>query len=106
MGIHYVNGALVGDPAENASAPEAVVYEPDANGHMRLVALEYVVLKSDWENAGNTAPPSLFGEEFMLVSSPNRYGLPDFYALHAWIGKHNPTGMFSMWNPLVSCPAA
>jgi hypothetical protein len=106
MGVHYVNGALVGDPTENASAPEAVVYEPGANGQMRLVALEYVVLKSDWEKAGNTSPPSLFGEEFMLITSPNRYGLPDFYALHAWIGKHNPTGMFSMWNPLVSCPAA
>jgi hypothetical protein len=36
MGVHYVNGALVGDPTENASAPEAVVYEPDANGQMRL----------------------------------------------------------------------
>ena len=106
MGIHYVNGALVGDPSENAATPEAVVYEPEANGRMRLVALEYVVLKSDWEGAGNTAPPSLFGKPFMLVPSPNRYGLPDFYALHAWIGKHNPSGMFSMWNPRVSCPAA
>jgi hypothetical protein len=106
MGIHYVNGALVGDPSENPSTPEAVVYEPQSNGRLRLVALEYVVLKADWEGAGNTAPPSLFGEPFMLVPSPNRYGLPDFYALHAWIGKHNPSGMFSMWNPLVSCPAA
>jgi hypothetical protein len=106
MGIHYVNGTLVGDPEENAATPEAVVYEPGSNGRMRLVALEYVVLKSDWEGAGHTTPPALFGQEFMLVASPNRYGLPDFYALHAWIGKHNPTGMFSMWNPLVSCPAA
>jgi hypothetical protein len=106
MGIHYVNGALVGDPSENAATPEAVVYEPQRNGRLRLVAVEYVVLKSAWEDAGNAHPPSLFGEEFMLVPSPNRYGLPDFYALHAWIGKHNPTGTFSTWNPLVHCPAA
>jgi hypothetical protein len=106
MGIHYVNGQQVGDPTENAATPEAVVYEPNAHGRLRLVALEYVVLKADWEADGNDAPPSLFGEEFMLIPSPNRYGLPDFYALHVWIGKHNPSGMFAMWNPLVHCPAA
>jgi hypothetical protein len=103
MGIHYVNSALVGDPAENPATPEAVVYEPKENGHLRLVAVEYIVVKSAWEAAGNTSPPSLFGEQFMLIPSPNRFGLPDFYALHAWIGKHNPSGMFSMWNPAVSC---
>jgi hypothetical protein len=106
MGIHYVNGTLVGNAAEKAATPEAVVYEPESNGRLRLVALEYVVLKADWEAAGNSGPPSLFGHDFMLVTSPNRYGLPDFYALHAWIGKHNPSGMFSMFNPLVRCPAA
>jgi hypothetical protein len=39
----------------------------------------------------------------MLTSAENRYGLPSFYALHAWVWKDNPTGMFSMWNPGVSC---
>jgi hypothetical protein len=103
MGIHYVNSALVGDPTENAATPEAVVYEPEPDGHLRMVAVEYVVLKSAWDAAGNTAPPSLFGQPFMLLTSPNRFGLPDYYALHAWIGKYNPSGMFSMWNPAVSC---
>ena len=103
MGIHYVNSALVGDPTENAATPEAVVYEPEPDGHLRMVAVEYIVVKSAWDSAGNTAPPSLFGQPFMLITSPNRFGLPDFYALHAWIGKYNPSGMFSMWNPAVSC---
>jgi hypothetical protein len=106
MGIHYVKGALVGDPAENAATPEALVYEPQANGRLRLVAVEYVVLQSDWEAAGNTAPPSLFGQQFTLVGSGNRYGLPPFYELHAWIWNHNPSGMFNDWNPRVSCAAA
>lgn len=103
MGVHYVKGSLVADPAEHASTPEAVIYEPDANGQMRLVAVEYVVLQSAWANAGNLSPPSLFGQTFELVSSPNRYGLPPFYELHAWIWKNNPSGMFSDWNPTVSC---
>lgn len=106
MGVHYVNGDLVGDPQERADAPEALVYEPKANGRLRLVAVEYVVLEADWEAAGNTAPPTLFGQQFELVESPNRYGLPPFYELHAWIWKHNPRGMFDDWNPRVSCSAA
>ena len=104
MGIHYVNGGRVGDPTESADAPELLVYEPEPNGRMRLVAVEYVVTKAAWEGAGNSAPPSLFGQEFELVPAGNRYGLPDFYELHAWIWKHNPAGMFEDWNPNVDCP--
>lgn len=105
MGIHYVNLGQVGDPAENAATPEALVYEPGRDGHLRLVAVEYVVFQSLWEGAGNTEPPSLFGQPFELVPFPNRYGLPAFYELHAWLWKHNSTGMFEDWNPRVTCPA-
>lgn len=105
MGIHYVKGALVADPAENAATPEALVYEPQANGRLRLVALEYVVIQSAWD-AGHASPPSLFGQQFTAVGSSNRYGLPPFYELHAWLWKHNPSGMFEDWNPNVSCAAA
>jgi hypothetical protein len=105
MGIHYVNGALVGDPAENAATPEALVYEPQPNGRLRLVAVEYVVLQSAWD-AGHASPPSLFGQQFTLTPAGNRYGLPPFYELHAWLWKHNPRGMFDDWNSNVSCDAA
>ena len=44
-----------------------------------------------------------FGQTFDLVEEPNRYGIPDFYALHAWIWKSNPSGIFAMWNPKVKC---
>ena len=106
MGIHFVNGGRVGDAVLNASQPEAVIYEPQKNGRLRLVALEYVVLKSVWEDAGNSEPPSLYGHEFEFVAEGNRYGLPDFYELHAWIWKHNPSGMHDDWNPNVSCQYA
>jgi len=33
----------------------------------------------------------------------NRYGLPPFYELHAWIWQNNPDGMFKDWNPSGSC---
>jgi hypothetical protein len=41
-----------------------------------------------------------------LVQAGNRYGLPDFYELHAWIWKFNPLGMHNDWNPDVTCAYA
>jgi hypothetical protein len=104
MGVHYVNGDLVGDTVLNPRKPEAVVYEPKGNGRSKLVALEYVVFQEAWD-AAHAKPPSLFGQEFSLTASGNRFGLPAFYSLHAWVWKHNPSGTFAMWNPRVSCTA-
>ena len=104
MGVHMLNPALLFDGgAIDADEPEILVYEPRNDGTLKLVALEYLVLKSDWEAAGNTAPPALFGQEFMLTPAGNRYGLPPFYALHAWIWNSNPSGLFAPYNPSVSC---
>jgi hypothetical protein len=49
---------------------------------------------------------AVFGQQFNFTPAGNRYGLPAFYSLHAWIWKHNPSGTFAMWNPTVSCAAA
>jgi hypothetical protein len=108
MGIHYLNPSLL-DGNVDESAPELVIYEPTKNGRMRLVAVEYLVLKSAWEAAhgGAGAPvPSLFGQPMELVPAGNRYGLPDFYELHAWLWKENPLGMHNDWNPTVTCTYA
>ena len=102
MGIHYVKNELVGDAVVDAATPEALVYEPRRNGRLRLVALEYVVLQDAWD-AAHPSPPELFGREFELIPAGNRYGLPPFYELHAWLWKFNPRGLFDDWNPRVSC---
>lgn len=103
MGVHYVSG-LVNDTVLEPTAPEALVYQPDGAGRMKLVAVEYIVFEGAWTAAGHTDPPSLFGQTFSLTPSPNRFGLPAFYSLHAWVWKHNRAGAFSMWNPAVHCP--
>ena len=104
MGIHYANGKLVGDGKVAVTTPDVLVYEPQADGSRKLVALEYVVFKSAWAKS-HASPPSLFGQTFNFTPKGNRFGLPAYYSLHVWIWKHNPSGTFSMWNPNVSCKA-
>ena len=64
------------------------------------------MLRSDWEKVhGANAPrPKLFGHTFNRTLAGNRFGLPEYYSLHAWVWKHNPMGQFTMWNPKVYCP--
>ena len=56
MGQHYVRGSLVGDPAINPLTPEAVIYEPMPGGGYRLVGVEYVVFKADWDKNHSSRP--------------------------------------------------
>jgi hypothetical protein len=45
------------------------------------------------------------GQLLHLFESPNRFGLPNFYTLHVWAWKQNPTGTFANWHAKVSCDA-
>ena len=64
MGIHYVNGALVGDGKLNLQTPEALMYEPK-KGRLELVGVEYIVLADQWD-AENPAPPRADGAGIQL----------------------------------------
>jgi len=103
MGIHYVNGALLGDALLRIRKPEALMYEPTPTGK-KLVAVEWVVFRQAWLEAGHTGAPRLWGHRLNLVPAGNEFGVPAFYELHAWIWKANPSGMFYEWNPRVHCP--
>lgn len=101
MGVHYVNGALVGDGQIDAQHPEALIYEPSAAG-MTLVGVEYIVDAGAWM-ATHSAPPVLEGQTFQYVGSPNRFGLAPFFELHVWAWRDNPNGAFVDWNLRVTC---
>jgi hypothetical protein len=98
MGIHYVNLKLLGDAALDIAHPEAVLYEPQKDGTMQLMAVEYITEK------GPTA--ALGGQLFSFTNSPNRYGLPPFWELHVWAWKANTMGIFSDMNPDATCAYA
>ena len=72
------------------------------DGELRLVGVEYVVFKADWDAKRDTWP-SLFGQNLKLVPAGNRYGLPDFYEPTPGSGARTRAGMFQDWNPSVSC---
>lgn len=99
MGVHMLNPSLL-DATIDAEQPELLVYEPRNDGTMKLVALEYLVIKAAWQGASK---PALFGQGFDEIAAGNRYGLPPFYALHAWIWKPNPSGILKPYNPRVDC---
>ena len=101
MGIHYVNADLVGDGKLDAARPEALMYEP-RGGKLELIGVEYIVIAAAWDQANKT-PPTLMGQLFHYNPSPNRYGIPAYYALHVWAWRQNPRGVFVDWNPRVSC---
>jgi hypothetical protein len=103
MGVHYVNEAYVADGVLDVQKPEVLVYEPH-QGQLRLVAVEFLVDAEQW-NAANTAPPVLGGQLFHYVGAPNRLRFPAYYELHVWAWKRNSSGIFSDWNPSVSCAA-
>jgi hypothetical protein len=113
MGVHIVSPARLGDtdPKQpdkavlNPKEPEVLIYEPLGNNRFRLVGVEFVVFKADWEviHKNPLDVPSLQGNLLNLVTSPNRFGFPDFYELHVWAFQSNPNGSFADWNSQVSC---
>jgi hypothetical protein len=102
MGIHYVNGDLVGDGEIDVAHPEALIYEPVGN-RRRLVGVEYIVDAATWLKNNNNTPPALDGQDFQFVAAPNRFNLPDFFELHVWAWRGNPLGAFVDWNNQVTC---
>jgi hypothetical protein len=104
MGLHFVNMPLVLDGEIDATKPEIILYEPTADGKLRLTGADYLVLADAWDKT-HTSAPELMGQKFHQFEAPNRFGLPRFYTLHVWAWKQSPTGTFVNWNSNISCDA-
>lgn len=99
MGYHYFKWARMDDPSIVEGEPEVLVYHTGEDGTLVLGAVEWVVPKALWEDAGHTAPPVVFGHGLHVLNP-----VLNWYVAHAWIWTHNPVDMFADWNPNVSCP--
>jgi hypothetical protein len=103
MGVHYVLPSRLGDGILNPEEPEALIYEPQPGGRMRLVGVEFIELQDAWDTKHPNDQPMLDGHLLHLVTGPNRYRLPPFYEMHVWAFERNPNGNFADWNTDVSC---
>ncbi len=121
MGVHYFRPDLLGitgppNPKVNGTGthtdfrkPGVLIYEPQADGSMQLVAVENLVFIKSWEAAGNKAPPTFLGNTFnRMVDDPatpvdEAHHFEPHYDLHVWLYKDNPAGMFAQFNPAASC---
>jgi hypothetical protein len=105
MGLHFINMDLVGRGIIDATKPQIILYEPTADGHLKLTGADFLVDAQQWDadKTHKPGPPELQGQLFHYFESPNRFGLKPFYTLHVWAWKDNPNGAFVNWHPAVSC---
>jgi hypothetical protein len=120
MGLHFVRPDLLQitelEPRVNGVGthtdfltPAVLIYEPQADGSLELVAVENLVFVDAWHAAGNTEPPMFAGVPFdYMVNDPDTeldeaHGFEAHYDLHVWIYRENPLGVFAQFNPNVTC---
>ena len=121
MGVHYVRMDLLGITAPpnprvmgtgmhmDFLNPGILIYEPQADGSMELVAVENLVFAEAWKAAGRTALPSFHGVAYDRMqddaSTPadEAHMFEPHYDRHVWLYRDNPNGMFAPFNPAVSC---
>jgi hypothetical protein len=121
MGIHYFRPDLLGikgppDPRVSGDGthtdwlnPGILIYEPQADGSLQLVAVENLVFAKAWHAAGNKQPPNFQGQPYdHMVDDPKTqvdeaHMFEEHYDRHVWLYRENPKGMFAQFNPNVSC---
>lgn len=120
MGIHYIHPGLLKITATaprvdgesiytDWSQPSVLIYEPQEDGSLELVAVENLVFEAAWDAAAT-------GEELVLngrgwdhmaddPSTPGdeAHGFMPHYDQHVWLFRENPMGDLMPFNPSVTC---
>lgn len=97
MGVHYLNTNLV-TATPSVTQPQILIFEPQQDGSSKFVGVEFIIPFT--VIAEDQPAPVLFGQQFMKNDTFHLWGL------HVWVGRHNPSGEFAMWNPDVTCQFA
>lgn len=114
MGVHYLRQDLLGVEAEGTRLdattahtdflrPAVLVYEPQPDSSLALVALANVVSAEAWERTGAREPPSFQGVPFTYAPANPSTGFAAHYDLHLWLYRENPSGMYAPYNPAATC---
>lgn len=120
MGLHYFRPDLLAitatEPRVDGAGthtdfrqPAVLIYEPQADGSLELVAIENLVFEKSWKATGTTETPSYYGNDYYhMVDNPltpvdEAHLFQPHHELHMWLYRDNPNGLFAQFNPNVSC---
>ena len=120
MGIHYIHPALLEitgtDPRVDGNSthtdwmrPSILIYEPQEDGSLELVAVENLVFEKAWNALGKTEELVLNGRGWdHMADDPNTpgdeaHGFMPHYDQHVWLFRENPMGELMPFNPNVTC---
>jgi hypothetical protein len=121
MGIHFFRPDLLGitappNPRVNGNGihtdfrtPSILIYEPQADGSLQLVAVENLVFKAAWKAAGHKLRPRYQDVPYdQMIDNPKTkvdeaHMFEPHFDRHVWLYRNNPNGMFAQFNPNVSC---
>lgn len=120
MGIHFIHPELLQITATaprvdgtsvntDWTRPSILIYEPQEDGSLALVAIENLVFEAAWKAAGNTAAPVLNGRSWdHMVDDPSTpgdeaHGFTAHLDQHVWLFRENPAGELMPFNPNVTC---
>jgi hypothetical protein len=121
MGIHFFRPDLLGitappDPRVDGKGvhtdfrqPAILIYEPQKDGSLELVAVENLVFQKSWAATGAKAPPTFHGVPWDTMQDDPATPIDEahmfepHYDRHVWIYRDNPNGVFTPFNPAVSC---
>lgn len=120
MGIHYIHPALLEitgtEPRVDGMSthtdwmrPSVLIYEPQADGSLELVAVENLVFEKAWEASGKTEELVLNGRGWdHMADDPatpgdEAHGFMPHFDQHVWLYRENPMGDLMPFNPNVTC---
>jgi hypothetical protein len=121
MGIHYFRPDLLGITAPPSPrvhgvgthtdfrAPSILIYEPQKDGALELVAVENLVFADAWRAAGHADPPTFHGVPYdSMIDNPattvdEAHMFEPHFDRHVWLYRDNPNGVFTPLNPAVTC---
>ena len=121
MGVHYFRPDLLGITSPPGSRvdgtgthrdflrPSILIYEPQPDGSMELVAVENLVFEAAWRATGREAPPTFHGRPYdHMVDDPatavdEAHHFAPHFDQHLWLYRPNPAGTYTPFNSQVSC---
>lgn len=121
MGIHYINPKLLkitgAEPKVAGEGthtdfmnPGILLYEPMADGSMKLVGVENLVFMHAWQRAGNQAPPMFAGRSYDTMAdnagteNDEAHHFEPHHDQHVYFAKSaNPRDQLNPFHPSVTC---